>query len=312
MAWLTEHRLQTRIAAIRAAGDPASIADLAPKPIPDDQNAAFYLEQIRPQLKAFDQENGRFYNKTEFGKAFGHAEERGDQFTPQQIDAIRAIIDKYPEIDTSLAAAANCQQYASRLDFSLDYQPFLSDLVADAWPIRAAFFFTAWRMNVFVADHKQEEAVDRGIRFLRLVRLRDTEPGLVSFLVGVGMRSNDSFALYNALAAGPIPPEIHSALDHELVIQEDPQRLVRALVSERPLGFDSIESVAKQGNWLLIASVVGWPIKSYYLGWMDYMESQLQVAGRPWYEIRDQFGPARCENRTLGFVRPKHRLWSDG
>ena len=40
MIWRTDARLQARIDAIRAAGDPATIADLAPEPIPADQNAA--------------------------------------------------------------------------------------------------------------------------------------------------------------------------------------------------------------------------------------------------------------------------------
>ena len=53
MAWWVEHRLQTKIAAIRAAGDPASIADLAPEPIPADQNAAAIIERIAPRLDEF-------------------------------------------------------------------------------------------------------------------------------------------------------------------------------------------------------------------------------------------------------------------
>ena len=38
MVWRTEARLQAILTEIRAAGDPATIADLAPKPVPDDRN----------------------------------------------------------------------------------------------------------------------------------------------------------------------------------------------------------------------------------------------------------------------------------
>src|SRR3954465_3322350 len=53
MAWLTEHRLQARIAAIRAAGNPASTAELAPKSIPKVENAAAILEKLGPRLHAY-------------------------------------------------------------------------------------------------------------------------------------------------------------------------------------------------------------------------------------------------------------------
>src|SRR5436309_3306055 len=82
MAWLTEHRLQIRIAAIRAAGDPASIADLAPKPIPDDQNAAAYLKRLTPRLDEFAHDNWQFLDKTPLGKAYDNTSDRGETPTP--------------------------------------------------------------------------------------------------------------------------------------------------------------------------------------------------------------------------------------
>jgi hypothetical protein len=52
-AWRAHRRLQAKLAEIRAAGDPASIADLAPHPIPEDQNAAAILKGLAPRLEAF-------------------------------------------------------------------------------------------------------------------------------------------------------------------------------------------------------------------------------------------------------------------
>src|SRR4051812_12961987 len=46
MAWRTEAHWSGMIAAIRAAGEPGSIAELAPKPISDDQNAAALLAKL--------------------------------------------------------------------------------------------------------------------------------------------------------------------------------------------------------------------------------------------------------------------------
>src|SRR4051794_693269 len=76
MAWRTTARLNGRVAAIRAAGDPASIADLAPKPIPDAENAAAILKKLQPRLDAFSDEYGRF-DDTPVGKTYGEKTDRG-------------------------------------------------------------------------------------------------------------------------------------------------------------------------------------------------------------------------------------------
>ncbi len=48
----TEARLQRQLAAIRAEGDPLTMADLARKPIPPETNADTYLRQAEPGVKA--------------------------------------------------------------------------------------------------------------------------------------------------------------------------------------------------------------------------------------------------------------------
>src|SRR5688572_5278975 len=58
-----------RIATIRAAGDPAIIADLAPKPIPYDDNAAAQLMDAQSRVAAFSKEYGAFF-KTPTGQAY--------------------------------------------------------------------------------------------------------------------------------------------------------------------------------------------------------------------------------------------------
>ena len=45
-------RLERQLAAIRAAGDPLTLADLKPKPIPPEKNAATYLRQAEADVDA--------------------------------------------------------------------------------------------------------------------------------------------------------------------------------------------------------------------------------------------------------------------
>jgi hypothetical protein len=296
MVWLTDHRLQTRIAAIRAAGNPASIADLAPKPIPDDQNAAVYLERLKPQLGSFSKDNARFLETSPVGKAFDERGDRGEPPTPEQIAAIRSILDKYPEIDAGLASAAACKQYASLANFTLGQRAFLEDLIDNRILYsRTAARFNDWRITVMIADGKAQEAAQLGLESLRLARLHDAEPLLVNYLLGLALRGFAAQDLYDAIAAGPISPQLHAAIDEELVEQDDPQRVVRALKSERAycvaltasIGMDSSFD---QANPILM-KIVGWPMKRLYLGAVDSFDRVFPLATKPWNEIWRTLSP---------------------
>ena len=50
--WTTETRLDRQLAAIRNAGDPLTLADLARKPISPETNADVYLRQAAPAVEA--------------------------------------------------------------------------------------------------------------------------------------------------------------------------------------------------------------------------------------------------------------------
>ena len=54
--WTTDARLEAQLAAIRQAGDPLTLADLARKPIPPEQNAATYLRRAEADRAAMEKE----------------------------------------------------------------------------------------------------------------------------------------------------------------------------------------------------------------------------------------------------------------
>jgi hypothetical protein len=158
-AWRAERRLRSRLAAIRAAGDPASIADLAPQPIPDEENAAAIVERIWPRLVEFGKDYGQIYNSP-FGKKYDEARERGEPATREQIDGIRVILSKYPDVEQGIAEAADCDQYASRMDFSLGHTEFIEQMLDRVQIARTATRFLGWRNEVLLAEGKQEAAMD--------------------------------------------------------------------------------------------------------------------------------------------------------
>lgn len=288
LAWRAEWRLRSRLAAIRAAGDPASIAELAPPPIPDDENAAAIMERVRPRLNEFGEEYGRFFN-TELGKQYDAAGDIGEPATKEQIEAIRAILAKYADVEESLKKASECEKFASRLNFSLDHTKFIEQLIDKIQNGRTAARLLAWRGEVLLEDGQHERAIEQGMQTLRLARLHEHEPTLVTFLVAIAMRGRANEQIYDALATGPVSPELHKALEEELARQDDPKRFVRVLKGERAVGGDWIHSQLAIAP-PIIAHMFGWPMKGFQIGVLDAMAEYIQLAELPWYEVRKRLG----------------------
>ncbi len=286
VAWWVNHQWNVRIDAIRAAGDPASIADLAPEPIPDDQNAAAILESIGPQLEAFHKDYMRFIYDTPLGRTYRDAEDKGEPLSAEQVAAIRGIIDQYPEVSTALAKAAACSQYASLADFSLPAAVlFEKQLAGYTDRIRTVVWFNDWRRVLLLADGQPEQAARVGLETLRLVRLHNAEPLLTNYMVDIAVRSQAVEGLYGTLAAGPVSPELHRQIDDELARQDDPQAFKRTLVTERAFAIGQMETgvVGEQGERTLDRSAI---LTWYGPGLLDEFDELIAAANRPWYELQ--------------------------
>lgn len=299
MAWWTEHRLQTQIAAIRAAGDPASIADLAPEPIPDDENAAAILKRLEPRLEEFGKEHGRFFN-TPLGKAYDEAQQLGDPATAEQIEAIQNILSKYPDVEQAIVQAAQCKRFASGLDFSLKHREFLEQLLDSVQHGRTAARFLGWRGEVLLAEGRYEDAINNAIQALQLARLHEHEPTMVAHMVAMAMRSKAIDQLYDALAVTNISPELHEKLDEELALHDNPQRVIEVLKTERALNADWVDGEFGNltGGKAMLAQMVGWPMKSYAVGTLNAMGEVIEMASQP-------AGNIRLQLRFTGAEKPK-------
>ena len=77
--WTTDTRLERQLAAIREAGDPLSLVDLARPSIPPEMNAATYLRRAEAGIEGILREVGavpgfwQFFH-TEDSDAFGDSE----------------------------------------------------------------------------------------------------------------------------------------------------------------------------------------------------------------------------------------------
>jgi hypothetical protein len=281
-------RLKSRLAAIRAAGDPASIAELEPAPVPDEENAAAILARISPRLDQFSKEYGRFFN-TPIGKKYEVASERGQPPSKEQIEAIRAILKNYPDLEQSILSAGACEQYASKLDFSLGHQAFLQQLLDQAVNERTVNRFFVWRNELLLADGQQESGIKNSILAMRLARLQENEPTMASHLISIAMRSIAADQLYDAIAAGPVSPELHSEIDKELALHDDPDQFVRSLKTERAVCADWFNS-QMSGHNAAVGYIFLWSSKEFETGSLDQLEAGVKLAPLPWHEVLGSFG----------------------
>lgn len=295
----TERQWQNRLAAIRAAGDPASIADLAPASIPDEQNAAAILKRIDPTLKRLQKAFSKF-SDSEVGKNYEEMHDRGEPPTEEQIRAIKDILKSYEEVTTAVDEAVATNHYASQLDYSLDFERFNDELLESSPKIRAIARYYDWKMRTLVADERNEEAVLAGLQLLRLTRLYESEPTLVNHLITIACRGIAISGIDRALRSGPITPETRKALDDELALHDDPQSAVRSLKTERAFSITSMEHMTHHVHPAL-TRLLGWPIKRYYIGVLDFYDVQLGLAAEPWYKVGYGIGHAGVPKTPSGY-----------
>ncbi len=300
VVWWVNHQWDARVAAIRTAGDPVSIADLAPEPIPDDQNAAAILESIAPQLDEFHKDYMDFIYDTPLGKAYSDADDEGEPPTADQLVAIRRIIDKYPDLPAALEQAAACSHYASLANFSLPASEFFEEDISNRLErIRTVARFNDWRRLSLLADGQPDRAAQVGLETLRLVRLHSAEPLLVNRALNNAACSLTAKGLYHTVAAGPISPELRREIDEELARHDDLQVFKRVLLELRAYAIDQMETriAGEQGRRTIGRSMFVW---WYGPGLLDEYEELITVADQPWYEL--QHDPESYEVKSTGNV----------
>jgi hypothetical protein len=147
-----------------------------------------------------------------------------------------------------------------------------------------------WQMQLSIHDKQLDQGVRQGIMLLRLARMHESEPTLVSYLVTVAVRGVAVRGLYDVLAAGPVSPEMHTALDAELALADNPQTFVNVLKTERATAGDALEPISRSESPVLYRTF-GWIVKRHYLGSMQMLDDVIVESGKPWLVFRRALKP---------------------
>jgi hypothetical protein len=276
--WISS-RLESRLAKLRAAGEPTSIRELE-RPVPTESNAALILAEVRSQLEAFAKAQMEF-EKTAAGMnyaEFGYLDERPSD---EQIAAIKELVEKFPDLPTAIDHGGEAQNYIPPMDYSLDHLAFQDEVTVSMKLLRTVSRFNSLRVALAMTDGKLDDAANVGINMLKLAKLNDSQPLLVSGLVGIALRGAAIRELNRVLRAGELSPETYLRIDQELAVHDDPQRIVEMLKTERAFNLDSAYELTDHFS-------VGWIGNLLKLDILEFHEQAVPILAKPWHENKSK------------------------
>jgi hypothetical protein len=222
--WITDTRLERQLAAIRAAGDPLTLADLARPAVPPEDNAATYLRRAEADIAAIAKEMRHAHYASQCP---------GFILSPEDQKTIKAALAAYPNAFPLLERAAACPDWNAELDYTLPTDDFMKEFLVLTNKSRAAAMILRYRADLLVAEGNCDDAVRTALLTFRLARHFDRNPLLVGYLVALAVRGMAIESANEALQTGPVSKEVREALDAELAIQERMDGSPAALKSER-------------------------------------------------------------------------------
>lgn len=276
--WISS-RLENRLAKLRSVGEPTSIRELE-VPVPSEGNAALILAEVGPQLDAFTKAKMEF-DKTAAGMnyaEFAYAEEKPSD---EQIAAIKELVEKFPELPTTIDQAAEAQYFVPLLDYSRDHLAFQEEVMNAPKLLRTVARFNSLRVAVAMSEGRLDDAASIGINMLKLAKLNDSQPLLVSGLVSIALRGAAVRELNRVLRAGELSPETYLRIDQELAVHDDPQRIVNMMKSERAFNLEASYELFDHFS-------VGWLGNLLKLDTLEFHEQAAPILAMPWHENKSK------------------------
>lgn len=218
------------IAQLKKDGYPTSIADLKARPIPDKDNAAFFLKDAGEQIFAIDRALAA----------------KWPEFTLPDQEMVQEFEKLYEEnIDAYIALeeASLAPKFSLEWDFDVNAEAFLGKIQNNDIRIRSVARVLGYRVDIQLAQDNRDAAAATA---LQLIRISDKAriPVIVGAMDVQAARSMAIHHLAKVLKAGPLKPDTHSKIAEHLQSVENAELFKYAMVTERAYG---IETLKKQG-----------------------------------------------------------------
>ena len=267
LVWVSGARLEKQLDAIRSAGDPIVLADLAQKPIPPEENAAAVLRRAKSDLDALDKELQEFYVDPL-------------ELDEKKIARIRATFEAYPQVLSRIKQAADAPHYQPQVDTSLTGSQFIAAMMDEAGPKRAVARLLELRTRQQLADNHPDEALETCLTLLRLTRKFDQDFTMINHLVSIACRGVAIAATNRVVREANVSEASREKLDAELAEHDTAEDYVHALKTERVLGLSMYSTEIPWGRW--------WFTRAYHntevLKYLEYLQQAIDGASKPFNE----------------------------
>lgn len=226
-SWIIGKQIERKLAALREAGEPICLADLAPKPILPEQNAATYLLRAKNEMDAAV--NGIYQLK-------GFSENR---YEAEEMKIVQDILQAYPQVYALLQQAAACPDFGFSLDFTLTPQELLQHNIDNIQLLVSVRSFLEAQALEWLFQGKNDEALQAAVLLLKLARQVERGPLLfVNYYISISMEAGALDCAHKILRAGPVSEQAREALDAELSLHGSMDKLQMALKAERAYSLD--------------------------------------------------------------------------
>ena len=274
--WRSGAALEIRLQAIRDAGDPLCLADLARQPIPPEANAAVYYRRVRGDVKAVIQELEAVRRSDGW---------RDGSISRKDLQAIERAMSAYPNVISLVEKAADCSDFYPDADYGVTTEEFWSDGLEEIQSTRSVARYLHYRSLMLTATGDRDEALRTCILGLQLARHLDCEPSLVANLVAVVVRETGFMAANRVLRSGPVADSARDALDAELARHDLTESYRQTLITERAYGLTAFNEMSF-GRF--------WPARGHWnnavIYYLDVMDGELVLGSQPYDQVL-QAGP---------------------
>ncbi len=285
--WSTGTQLERRLVALRRAGDPVQLADLAREPIPPEKNADTSLRRAADDLDSIQRELMALFPKT--GVPVG-------TLSPAEREKLETLFASYPKVMPLLERAADCPDYDPQFDVTLSPSRFLEPFMERSSKHRALHRVLRARSALLLSQGRTDDALATQVLALRLTRHWRREPLIFGYLITVACESVAMEGVNQALQAGPVSPTSRQALDAELALHDSLEGLRWALRSERAYSLSSVRQFPGSGFWLTRGFV-----NDLRLHLLELFDRHLEDASRPYAEVVSE---KHVASRTRGGPNP--------
>gem|GEM_PF-1015348 len=289
-----DSQLKERIAALQAAGEPVSIADLGKNPPAAKENAATYLDLAQKDCLAIQKQVSDVEEQEEADRA-KRGEKLDDSFDddPKMIEAYRAALAAHPKAVPLLIQASECPRYHMILNYNNESPTaFIEEMLKKIQAERAAIRTLNYRVRLLMAEGNAEEALNTCLVMLRLSNVCAQAPALVGQLVTFALRSVSLEACSRVLQSDQLSPEARQRLESELARQDIRGSYRDSFRTERAVGLSHFEDAKFLATYSTLPQG-----KSEKLSYLDVMEALINHADQPsrakleMQRILDRAGP---------------------